>query len=75
MHESRETCFKALRLLGLCSIFSHNAFISPEAQAKITRLLTMQSTSSPHNGTSPTTQGSLEGGDYLIHSGPLKTGH
>lgn len=57
MHESGETCFKALRLLGVCSVFSHNAFSVPEAQGKITRFLTMQSTSPPLDGTSPMTWG------------------
>lgn len=47
MRESRETCFKTLRPLGLRSIFSQNALSSPDTQDKITKLLTKQSISSP----------------------------
>lgn len=75
MHESRETCFKTLRPLGLCSIFSHNALGSPDAQDKITKLLTKQSTSSLTQWEQPHYTGVLEGGAYLIHFRPLKIQH
>lgn len=69
MHESRETCFKTLRTLGLCSIFSHNALGSPDAQDKITKLLTKQSTSSLTQWDQPHYTGGL-GGRGLSYSLP-----
>ena len=69
MRESRETCFKTLRPLGLCSIFPHNALSSPDAQDKITKLLTKAEPKFPHTMGPAPLHGGL-GGRGLSYSLP-----